>query len=134
MKKLLVILMGVVGFSAYAAGSLSLYNESTNNLAVEYWPSGFVFNGIRVADGYCKCPVDDTVMYFGPVGMPQKQTYLDDNTTFTPLYISGKFTGYHVLGNGNVWKVLKDTTIPGDKEQNCTVNGTTDISASCSFN
>ena len=43
MKKLLVILIAVAGVNAYA-GSLALYNETTNQLSVECMPSQTICN------------------------------------------------------------------------------------------
>ena len=134
MKTLLVILMLGAGLNAYAAGRLALRNFSTAELAVECFPSKSGCNGIGVNRGWCQCKESDTYMYFGRVGMPQDElSYLIPHTTFTATYNEGIYTGLHMLGNGNVWKVQQDSSDTGSDDEICGVGGTPINLVACSF-
>ena len=133
MKKLLLILMAVIGFSAYAE-QLNLINDSTAYLAVECFPSQKVCNGISPGVHACTCPADDTYMYFGRVDMPQDETtYLIPHTTFTATFHNNGYTNYQQLGNGNVWKIFKGTNNPDDNIQDIDVDGDPSFTVAGSF-
>ena len=133
MKKLLVILISMAGLNAYALGPLSVYNDTTAQLAAECFPSKFFCNGLKIAGGQCTCPYDDNVLYFGRVGMPHTQAYLDEHTTFTATFDSLQITDYHVMGNGNVWKLQKDIYDTDNKWQTCDAAGVPNDTIDCDF-
>ena len=133
MKKILGILIAVAGLNAYA-DTLSFKNSTTEYFAVECFPSKTIFNGIHPAGGDCTCPADDTYMYFGRTSMPQDETkYLIPHTTFTAFFISETYTGEHDLGNGNVWKILKDTEFTTNYKQIAGVFGDPDYTVDVHF-
>ena len=105
MKKLLVILMLGAGLNAYAGG-FDITNSTDKYLAAKCFPSGKICNGIAPGNHDCKCPDTDDVMYFGRVGMSSSTTTADLNAikVFTASD-SNTFTGYHNLGNGNIWLI-----------------------------
>ena len=133
MKKLLVILISVVGFNAYAGISLKLKNNSTEELAVECFPSKFFCNGIVLALGSCTCGNGDTVMYFGRVGMPHDESWLDWHVTWEGYAGSNTNSGYNFLGDGNVWRIFPDQHPANLGTETCTLNGDPSATVFCIF-
>ena len=126
MKTLLAILILVAGLNAYAVyttDTLKIYNQTVQDLAVECFPSEHYCNGVD--NGYsCTCDTYDTYLYFGRVGLPQKQAVLDSVTVYGyNFHFSDTHTGLHRLGNGNVWRVNKDLTSTLDSYEECIING-----------
>ena len=127
----------MAGLNAYAAGSLALRNYTDGILAVECFPGKHGCNGIPPDGGWCQCAASDTYMYIGRFGGPQDETkYLIPHTTFTTTYSYGIYTGFHTLGNGNVWKVLQDPYSDPYTDTNvevCHASGTPSDTITCSF-
>ena len=122
MKKLLVILMLGAGLNAYA-GPLSLSNHTLANMMVLCQPSGTSCEYVVEAEGTCTCATDDTVMYFGNGGP----------TVFTATFANGHSTGFHHLGFGTFWAILKDTNDTSSGNQNCEVQGSSIQTVVCNF-
>ena len=124
--------MSVVGFSAYAV-SLNVTNGSSEDLAVECFPSGYYCNGVGINGKWCTCPDTDTSLYFGRFGAPQLQTDLDAITTNMVGVVNGATTPSWRMGNGHVWKVIEDINDTGTDNQECFVQGIPSDMVSCEF-
>ena len=128
MKKLLVILMAVVGLNAYAGFDIT--NSTSKYLAAKCFPSGTICNGIAPAHD-CTCPDTDDVMYFGRTGMSSSTTTaeLDAITVFTASN-EYTFSNYHYLGEGHVWLIPIGTA---DRSNDFNVEGDPSHTIDCEF-
>ena len=72
-------------------------------------------------------------MYFGPNNMPQSQEYFDAHTSLAASFVLNASTGFHSLGNGNVWKVLKDPSFEVDSNQVAFIYGNPYDVIECDF-
>ena len=133
MKKLLVILMSVAGFSAYAAGPLRVTNLATEDLAAECFPSGKICNGLQNYDN-CTCPETDTVMYFGRFSAPQLESSLDTITDYTATFVDNEGTDTHYMGNTECWKIFQNAYYTDTNYQNCNAYGVPSGVMACDFN
>ena len=127
MKKLLVILMAVVGMNAYAGWDIT--NSTSRYLAAKCFPSGTICNGISPAND-CSCPNMDDVMYFGRTSMSDSTTpdELDAITVFTASN-SQTWTNYHNMGDGNVWKI----PVGSNRSNSFSVEGDPNRTIDCEF-
>ena len=118
MKKLLAILISVVGLNVYAG--LNLTNATAWYLAVKCFPSGNLMNGIDGNDTF-SCSDTDTVMYVGRTGMSTSTTTADlDKITNFIASNSSSVTGYNEMGDGHVWLIPIGTA---GRSNDCTVEG-----------
>ena len=136
MKKLLVILMSVVGLNAYATstpGPLTIKNSTGRSLAAECFPSGNIMNGIADTDSFT-CSDTDTVIYFGRTGISSSTTKadLDAITDYTVSFENGGWSNYHHMGDGKVWVEALNPT--ESYPQKCTLLGDPSNTVDCSFN
>ena len=133
MKNILGALLLVSGvYSAYAAGPLQFTNYLDRDVAGECFPSQHSCNGVGVGGGTCTCPDTDTYMYFGRFGAPADETtYLIPHTMFTGAFLSGHYTGLHLMGDGKVFKIIQNPEDP--RTENCDASGFND-EVGCSFN
>ena len=134
MKTLLAILISVVGLNAYAL--LKVMDNSLGYIAAECFPSTKICNGMAPGSDSCTCPLGDTDIYFGRVGMPHDQGYLDGVTTYIGIMKNGGGTtdGYHPMGDGGVWHIKVDPTNPNNYDiQMCTLNGDPSATVGCTF-
>ena len=129
------MLMLGAGLNAYALGPLKLDNSGTQDVAVECFPSKNFKNGVHPNHDEFTCAADDTVMYFGRFGASADWTTdtLDAITKFTPSFINGSDTGYHEMGDGHVWKVLKNMNEPDSNFQECEFSGVPQDTVDCAF-
>ena len=130
MKKLLVILMALAGFSAYAVGPLSLKNSTGRDLAAECFPSKTFCNGIGDR-GTCTCSDTDTVIYFGRTSVPQTQDQLKAITDYSDTFDDGWYSDYHTMGNGKVWELFLNTS--QNVKQVCTLEGDPNDTVDCFY-
>ena len=122
MKKILAILISVVGLNAYAG--LNLTNVTSWYLAAKCFPSGTICNGIAPGSHACNCPDADTMMYFGRVGMSSSTT-TDELDAITVYRANDRdtFTEYHEMGDGHVWFMPRGLGSEGSRVNSFDVDG-----------